>query len=254
MQRLSPGSCSIATLATALIFYAIPLFAQGDWTDTPIIEANGTVTRSVPPNSASMTLTFSVVDSTPARAGARLAIRADSVRRALVAIGIPRDSLITASKWYWWPQRLKLEHGSHCAPLPPPRVGCQSVQDSLYRATESIEVRVNDLSKVGAAIDAALGLRVFDISPIRFKATDIRDAQDQALREATTRAREQAAILASAGGVKLGRTLSLSTRSNDYTSQLVLSAGPSSGNSTEITFPSVPVTVTVYGRWAIQGN
>src|SRR5437899_8568676 len=46
-------------------------------------------------------LQFTGEGATPAQAGSRLASRADSLRRALATLGIPRDPLVNRSRWYW---------------------------------------------------------------------------------------------------------------------------------------------------------
>ncbi len=204
---------------------------------------------------------MTAVDSTPARAGARVAAKADSVRRALVALGIPRDSLLSGSKYYWWPDRIQPVYSPwRCVRAPGSVDGCQNVQDTTYRSREAIEVRINDLSKVGAVIDAALSFGISEMSNIRFSATDITAAQAAALRDATVDARKQAEVIAAAGGVRLGRTIALGTQA-DYspysrdaivTVQTVNGEASDIGNRTEVTFPSVAVKATVYGRWAIQ--
>jgi uncharacterized protein YggE len=76
------------------------------------------------------------------------------------------------------------------------------VHDTSYRATDGIEVHVRDLKRVGAVIDSAFARAVTDISPIRFKATDLSEAEEAALREATERARRQAAAIAEASAGK----------------------------------------------------
>ena len=78
------------------------------------------------------------------------------------------------------------------------------------------------------------------------------------MREATVRARRQAEAIAGASGATLGDVLSLSTQSygGNYYSPYSLSGvtvtGASGGDaSTVIVRPAVPVSVTVYGRWAL---
>ncbi len=73
-------------------------------------------------------------------------------------------------------------------------------------------------------LDTALGRRITDISEVRFAASDVSAAQVEALREATVRARRQAEAIATAGTV---------------------------GGSPTVVQPSVPVSVTVYGRWEL---
>jgi hypothetical protein len=129
--------------------------------------------------------------------------------------------------------------------------------DTTYRMREIIQVRLHDLSRVGAVIDTALALGITEISNVTFSATDTRAAQDSAVREATLLAREQAEVVAHASGGHLGRVLSLSTQ-EDYSSrygglaQISVSGVESSYRpGTEITAPAVTVRVTVYGRWRL---
>ncbi len=252
---------SLASLCCVLwwMFGGMALQAQGAAADSAEIRASGTATRSIRPNRAAVTFQFNVVDSTPALAGAKLAARADSVRRALMAIGIPRDSLVTGSRWYWWPGRIEVIQQSRCIRTADPRVGCIQVMDTAYRTRESIEVRMHDIDLVGRVIDAALDHGITEISPIQFSATDVRLPQEEVLREATIQARRQAEIIATASGGRLGRVLTLSTSADNVSrygglSEIVTTATAirSSGAGTEITAPSVVVTVTVYGRWRLE--
>lgn len=250
-------ACLLAAAhAAAMSGGATPSWAQEPSSEAPEIRTSATAVRKVRPDGASLTLRFWVVDSTPARAGARLAARADSIRRALAALGIPRDSLLTGSTWYWWPERIEVLPQRNCYPPPQPGPGCIEVFDTTYRARDAIEVRIHDLSKVGAVIDAALALRITEISSIRFEARDVRQARLAALNEAAQAAREQAEALAAAGNLQLGRTILLTTGA-DYSSRMsvqgVVQTMSSDGiGRTEITFPSIDVSMTVSGRWEVR--
>jgi uncharacterized protein YggE len=230
--------------------------AQDPSPDSAVISTSATVTRSVRPDLATFTLQFFVVDSTPAAAGERLARRADSLRRALAAAGIPRDSLVTGSRWYWWTGRVEIVPMQTCVRSPDPRLGCTMLPDTGYRVRESIEVRIRDLSKVGEAIDIALAHGLTDISPIRFSTTDTQSMETELLREATQRARERAEIMATAHGGRLGRVLSLSTQPDYYQrfspTEIMATASSAQGSGTEVTAPSVTLGVTVYGRWRLD--
>ena len=245
---------------TALLA-AAPLHSQSAADDSAEIRTAGTARRNVRPDLATLTLHLHAVDSTPHLAGARLARRADSVRRAMVAIGIPRDSLLNGNQWYWWPGRLEILSQSRCVPARDPRYGCVHVVDTTYRAREAIEVRIRDLGLIGAVIDTALRFRITEISPVRFSATDIMDVQSDALREATVRARQQAELIATASGGRLGRILLLSTVP-EYTERYGVSGGIAAGvvsgadatQGTEITAPSITVSATVHGRWRLENR
>lgn len=232
----------------------------------PEVRTSATAQRSVPPDLAVVTLDFSAVGSTPSQAGSRVAAKADSLRRALGTLRIPRDSLVSRSRWYWWPGRVEVIPGpmrSVPRATPGPDGGRQDlVQDTTYRVHDAIEVRVRDLAKVGAVIDTALGRGITQISDVRFSASDVAAAQEEALREATLRARRQAEAIASASGMQLGRVLSLSTQAEDtyryspyFIDGLSLRGVGAEAASTEpgtiVVQAAIPVAVTVYGRWEL---
>lgn len=222
--------------------------------DTAAVRAVGTAERSVRPDVASLTLQFSAVDSTPGAAAARLALRADTVRRAMMALGVPRDSLLTGSRWRWWNRRVEELVHNQCVPTEDPRVGCLTVIDTTYRVHEQIVVRVPDISRVGAVIDAALDLRITDVSDVTFFATDTREAALEATADATRSARDQAQAMAEALGLRLGQVLSVST-DRDYAPQLprfVPMSVDAGRSGTEITAPMIVVRATVYGRWSLR--
>jgi uncharacterized protein YggE len=258
-------TCSLVGLLTTFV---VPLGAQEHppRVAAPEVRTAASAQRSVPPNLATVTLQFTADGSTPSQAGSRLAARADSLRRALTTLGIPRDSLVSRSRWYWWRGRIEV------VPLPvryvergtpgPDGARRDPVYDTLYRAHDAIEVRIWDLGQVGAVIDTALGRRVIDISGVQFTATDITMAQEDALREATARARRQAEAVATASGMQLGDVVSLSTepeRNYDYSPFLLRGAvftgdgaSADAGNQpTIVVRPLVPVSVTVYAVWAL---
>jgi uncharacterized protein YggE len=237
-----------------VLFGQLP--AQGQLRDPGVSEVRtvGTAQRSVRPDLAVVTLEFSAVGASPREAGQRVAARADSLRKALHEIGIPRDSLITGSRWQWWGGRLEVLPGAtRHIPPPPGSSGPTLVQqDTAYRAHEVLEVRVRDLPKVGAVIDVALGLRITQISGIRFSAGKTDAAREEALREASVNARKQAQTIAEASGAKLGRIISLSTQPSEHPAavEILLRAGEANSR-TKIVEPQIPVTVSVHGRWEL---
>ncbi|MDQ2930160.1 MAG: SIMPL domain-containing protein [Gemmatimonadota bacterium] len=219
-----------------------------------------TAERHVPPNLAIVRLNFTAEGRLPRDAGRRLASRADSLRRALVTLGIPRDSLLTASEWYWWGGRVEpVVSGERYVKLPKPdalgNIGI-SVRDTTFRAHDAIEVRIRDLGKIGAVIDTALAHGVSDISGVQFQASEVSSARDEALKQATADAMRQAQAIAAASGMRLGRVISMSTyeESDRYSGALSLSEVTlqgGSGGGTEVIPRSIPISMTVYGRWEL---
>jgi uncharacterized protein YggE len=227
------------------------------------------VSRGIRPDLATVTLQFVADGKSPSEAGSKLAARADSLRRAFLALGIPRDSLISASQWYWWRGKIEV------LPQPPryvPRIQPAPNEprndvyhDTLFRAHDGIEVHMRDLSKVGAVIDAALSMRVTSISQVHFTVSAARtaDVQDSLLAEATKRARQQALVLANANGSVLGGVRSLSTESEgnrydrydvDFGAKGMMVSEPASdagASPTTVVEPLIQISVSVFGRWLL---
>ncbi|GAB1479674.1 SIMPL domain-containing protein [Paracoccaceae bacterium] len=78
-----------------------------------------------------------------------------------------------------------------------------------YAASNQLSVRVRDVSKLGAVLDAAITDGANTLNGISFELASPRPVQDQARKAATEDARARAELLAAAAGVKLGRVLSI---------------------------------------------
>ena len=222
----------------------------------------GTGQRHVAPDLALVKLSFVAEGRTPREAGRRVGMRADSLRRALTSIGIPRDSLTTASEWNWWAGRVEtvVSNGRFVQLPKPDSLGrlAYNLQDKLFRAHDAIEVRVAQIGKIGAVIDTAMAHGISEISQVQFQASNLSTARDQALRDATDDAKHQAESIASAGGMRLGRVLGMSTYTDAERSyfgetrlQEIVITGMAGGGATEVIPRSLPVSMTVYGRWEL---
>lgn len=249
--------------AAAVFLSGQPGMPQQSYDSTRISEVrtSGTAERDVEPDLATVFVQFSATGDTPADAGRRLAARADSLRHAFATLGIPGDSLVNRGRWYWWGNRVEIIPHTKCVPRSAPRPGepwCDQVPDTTYRANDRIEIRIHDLKRVGAVLDTLLGRGVTDISDVRFSAGDVAGARDDAVRAATAQARAQAEAVAAAGGMRLGRVLLLTTQP-DYSERDgsalyadgVSLRGESASPGTLIMRPTIPVAVTVYGRWEL---
>jgi uncharacterized protein YggE len=78
-----------------------------------------------------------------------------------------------------------------------------------YTATNIVRVTLNDLTRVGQAIDVATQSGANRIQRLQFMLKDEQAAQSQALRAAAVKARAQAEALAQALGLKITRVLSV---------------------------------------------
>lgn len=225
----------------------------------PEVRTVATAVRHVAPNLAVMRLNIAGEGRTVKDAGRRLALGADSLRRALMGLGVPHDSLLTSSDWYWWGNRIEpiVRNGKFVQLPKVDSAGRLSyyIQDTAYRVHDAIEVRISNLSRIGAIIDTALAHGVLDISTVQFQATELSAPRDQALRDATAAARRQAEAIAASSGMRLGRVISFSTyaevtRYPDF-GEVSLQASAGGNGSSEVIPHSLPVSMTVYGRWEL---
>jgi uncharacterized protein len=252
----------VSALAIAVIAWPTAAAGQDKTATPPQVITSATVVRHIRPELAIVTVRFSASGRSPIDAGQSVAARADSLRGALQSLGIPRDSLINGSQWYWWRGRVEVHPQPVCVRPPdaPNGRSCTMEHDTTYTVNDAIEIHIRDLSRVGAVIDTALAHHITDISPVGFQAGDLHAVQEDALREATRRARAQAEAIAGASGATLGRIVSLSTqREGAYDPYnvpigLLSSAGFSGGSAasgTTVIEPSLPVSVTVFGKWEL---
>lgn len=228
--------------------------------ERPEVRTAATVERTAPPDLATITIQLFGQGATPREAGRRLAATTDSVRRALATLGIPRDSVVNRNRYYWWsgkietvalPVRYVQRHTATA-------LFSEAVRDTAYRAHDALEIRVRDLSRLGAILDTLMNRGITNISGVQFTATNTAAAEQAALRQATIRARRQAEVIADAGGMTLGTVLSLSTQPDDYDYNAIQLRSTVSGadagggvSGSVVVQPAIPISVTVYGRWAL---
>jgi uncharacterized protein len=82
-----------------------------------------------------------------------------------------------------------------------------------YTASNVVEVRLDDLSRIGRVIDAATQAGSNNVQDIRFALRDEQAARTEALREAALNAQQDAQALAGALGLRVIRLLSVSGQS-----------------------------------------
>src|SRR3954452_16440327 len=83
--------------------------------------------------------------------------------------------------------------------------GRQSLREYLARNT--IEVRVDDVSRAGEALDAAVGSGATSVSGVRFDLKDRSGAEREALKKAVADARGRADAAATGAGMRVDRVI-----------------------------------------------
>jgi uncharacterized protein YggE len=81
-----------------------------------------------------------------------------------------------------------------------------------YVAHNSVEIRVDDLPKLGEILDVAVGAGATSVSDVRFDLKDRASAEQNALQQAIADAKRQAETAAGAAGMKVERIVRIDVR------------------------------------------
>lgn len=128
-----------------------------------------------------------------------------------------------------------------------------------YAAENIVRVTVKDITKVGAVIDKITGAGVSEVSSIAFTLQDKNLYRSRLLAQAVENARQQAAVVANAGGRTLGNLLSASFSSINYMERSMpravmlnkMAAGAEDA-ATEIEARNISISVNVQTCFALQ--
>ena len=224
-----------ASLA-GLFVSALTLDAQAPGSP-PIVEIRTSArsTIELPAAGATLVVNFSVSRRTPGDAGRANAERAFAIRRALLALGIPADSITTRG----YSSTLTTD-------------GYR--RDTNFVASNSVLVRTSQLALIPRVIDTVLAEGATNVSDLAFWARGVEQARLDAIADATRRARQQADVLARAAGGRVGRLLEVSTdppRDRDANPFGIMSGVVTTGvgPATPIQAPTVSVALSVFTRW-----
>lgn len=215
------------------LLLSVPLRAQVQPVPQVVVTGHGQVT--VIADQAVVMLAVESREASAAAAGAQNARRMAAVRAALVAAGIPADSITTST--YSVQPADEYDDG---------RVR----QASGYEATNVVHVRTRRLDQVGRIIDVALGAGANRVEGVSFSASNTADARRRALAQAIAAARADAEAMAAAGGGTLGTLLELATSASsvDVSNARVAFRGDAP-MQTSINASDITVSAMVTARW-----
>ena len=159
----------------------------------------GTIRRT--PDVAVVSLAVETMAANARAAAQDNATRMDSVIRALRQAGTPAERIRTTS--------YSLNPEYQYTQATPTKPGEQRLVG--YRASNTVEVRVDSIPRVGLVLDAAVAAGANRALGISYQLRDPDAARREALRAAVANARADAQALAEAAGQRLGTLLELST-------------------------------------------
>lgn len=195
------------TLVFALLALVLtaPLHAQNNEPDHPLLIVTGEAQVSVKPDRAIVRL--GAVAQANNAAAAQDQVN-QIMQRAIEAIGdqdIPKSKMSTAgislSPVYSRPPRPEPRPRGEVGPDHP---DSQEPRIVGYRASNTLRIEVDNLSKVGPVIDAGVKSGANHIESVSFGLKDDKDARSRALTAAAREAQDKAQALAKAMNVELG--------------------------------------------------
>lgn len=220
---------------------ATSLAAQAPVVSGPQLVASGRGEVEVSPNRAELTLSVETRAKSGSAAGQEnatiVAAVLDSLRKGF-RLG---EKDLTTAGYMMRPEMSYPQDGR------PPQVEGYVVQNM-------IRVRITDISRVGAIIDAALQKRASNVAGLMFSSSDIEVARRQALAIAVENARRDAEVMAKAAGGTLGDLIELTSDGSDgYRPQpmpMMMEAKMArDGVATEIQAGDQKITAQVSARW-----
>lgn len=181
-------------LLFALALVALPLQAQQGPPAAQVV-ASGQAEVSVPPDQATLLLAVETTAPTAAEAGTANASRVQTVREALLRLGLPAAALSTTG--YTVGPNTVVEQAR--------------VRQEGYSVSNAVQVRTAELSRIGAIVDAALAAGANRIQSVQFTSSRSPAARSEALARAVAQARVEARAMAEAAGGSLGELLELAS-------------------------------------------
>lgn len=188
-------------VAVLLLLVSAVANAQGSATPTePVVVVSGEGLVKAVPDQAWATFAVESRSKNPKDAQTQNAKTMTAVQERLAAAGIPKDAIRTLS------YDLQLEFDW---------VNGRQVPRG-YVARNTIEVRLDDITRVGETIDVAITSGANSVRGVRFDLKERVSFEREALKRATADARARAEAAAAGAGGTIGRVLRVEEPSGNY--------------------------------------
>ncbi|HEY0708797.1 MAG TPA: SIMPL domain-containing protein [Polyangia bacterium] len=185
---------TLAPLAFALLlpFAQLPASAQpAAPNEGPVVITSGEGVVKRAPDQAWVTIAAESRAKTPAEAQKLNADAMSSVMQRIKGVGLPAEAVQTAG----YELRPEFDYANNRQTL------------RGYVARNAIEVRVDELPKLGQVLDVAVAAGATSVSGIRFDIKERANAEQSALQRAVADARAQANTAAQAAGMRVERVV-----------------------------------------------
>lgn len=185
---LAAGAAALVAEAAAAQQPGVPMMHHQQ-----SIRVTGTGEARAQPDQAIADFGVETQAVTAQAAAAENAQRMERVIAALVRAGVPRDRIETR------------DYNVFPDYDPQPRPDAAEPRVRGYRVMNTVMVTMDDITRVGAVIDAALAAGANRVNGVRFGLRDPQAFRQRAIDDAVRRARADAEALAAALGVTLGQ-------------------------------------------------
>lgn len=165
--------------------------AAGQTSGPPVVVASGEATVKRAPDRAWLTVTVESRSKSPRDAQKLNAELMNAVLQKLRGAGLASDAIQTRA------YELQPEYDY--------AGGRQTLRG--YLARNSLDVRVDEIGRVGELIDLAVGAGATSVGGVRFDLKDRRGAEQDALRQAVEDARARAEAVAAGAGMTIERVV-----------------------------------------------
>ena len=186
MSKLKQMLCTLLTICLLAIGSTSALAAQPD---VPSISVSANATIEVAPDTAVISFDVNGKGRTAAEATNAAASKMEGVRHNLLGCNILGSDITTASYTLYPDTDIK-------------------GKITGYTASNSVRIKLKDITKLGPVIDKISAAGVDTINNISFSVSSRELYRNRLLAQAVENARQQAAVVANAGGRTLGKLLS----------------------------------------------
>jgi uncharacterized protein len=236
VNRINHGAFLTAAAVAGLLL-AAPADAQTQTPPPAMISVTGQADISVPPDQAQIDAGVTSDAKTARDASEANNAAMGKVLQALKGAGIAEKDYQTS--------RLSLQ----------PQYAVNRTNGPLvvtgYRASNRVNIKLRDVSKVATVIDTLVGAGANEIGGINFMVSQASKLLDQAREQAIADARRKAEIYAKAAGVTLGSPISISEEGSSspmpFRARMMAPAAP-----TPVAQGEETLSITVNVSWAIK--
>lgn len=214
----------------ACCWLAAPVLAQPGAATAPLfpqIAATGVGELRLAPARATVMLAVEVTGANASDVGQDVARLVTRVRRALEKAGVAAQAT---------------ENAGYSLRNEPHRT--EHKDKPFFVGRHSLSVRLNDVSKAGAVIDAALEAGASEVADVTFHPADEAQAKNRALAAAVARARSHAEAIAAAAGGRLGALIEIVYGDGGVRPVLAMARA-----GTDVSRGEIVVTERVEARW-----